>query len=79
MTKRIRFFLGLEVLIFVTAALIHFGALVDGYQDRGAGIAESVIAGVLLVGLILSWSAQARPAGQASVFRCSPYLGRSSG
>jgi hypothetical protein len=55
MTERIRFFLGLEALIFLTAALIHFGVLFDGYRDQGAGIAESVICGVLLLGLIASW------------------------
>jgi len=56
MTQQIRFYLGLEVLIFLAAALIHFEVLFDGYPDASAGIAESVIAGVLLLGLILSWA-----------------------
>jgi len=56
MTQQIRFFLGLGVLIFLTAALIHFEVLLEGYPDRSAGIAESVIAGVLLLGLITSWA-----------------------
>ena len=54
MTHQIRFYLGLETLIFVTAALIHFEVLFDGYPDPGAGIAESVIAAVLLLGLLMS-------------------------
>ncbi|MGH8952025.1 MAG: hypothetical protein ACRDX9_11425 [Acidimicrobiia bacterium] len=54
MIQQIRFFLGLEVLIFLSAALIHFDVLLGGYPDRSAGIAESVIAGVLLLGLIIS-------------------------
>jgi hypothetical protein len=68
MTERVRFFLGLEVVIFATAALIHFEILVDGYRDQGAGIAESVIAGVLLLGLTASWMSPAstRRAGIAA-------------
>ncbi|MGH8872393.1 MAG: hypothetical protein ACRDWS_10490 [Acidimicrobiia bacterium] len=55
MTRRIRSFLGLQVLIFLLAALTHFEVLFDGYPDREAGIAESVIGGVLLAGLALTW------------------------
>jgi len=54
MTNRIRLFLGLEAAIFIVAALIHFEVLVDGYYDREAGIAEGVIAGALLAGLLTS-------------------------
>src|SRR5256885_1263280 len=39
----------------VVAALSHFGILVSGYEHRAAGTAESVIAGVLLVGLATTW------------------------
>ena len=68
MTQRIRFFLGLEILIFLTAALIHFEVLFDGHRDREAGIAESVIAVVLLAGLVLSLvrPASTRTAGVAA-------------
>ena len=54
MARRIRLFLTWEALIFFTAALIHFGVFFGGYRDQGAGTAEGVIGGVLLLGLILS-------------------------
>lgn len=47
---RIRIFLLSEAVVFVVAALIHAGALVEGYQHREARIAESVIAVALLGG-----------------------------
>lgn len=52
---RIRLFVLLEGATFASAALVHFGVLLDGYQHRKAGIAESVIATVLLAGLALTW------------------------
>jgi hypothetical protein len=52
MGSRIRLMLGLETAIFFVAALIHFEALFEGYPDREAGIAESVIGLVLLAGLV---------------------------
>ncbi|HSN15067.1 MAG TPA: hypothetical protein VLT61_10570 [Anaeromyxobacteraceae bacterium] len=51
---RIRLFLLLEGASFASAALVHFGALFDGYRHRKAGIAESVIATALLAGLALT-------------------------
>ncbi len=65
MVNRIRLFLGLEAAIFIVAALIHFEVVLDGYYDREAGIAESVIAIVLLAGLLTSllWPAATRRAG----------------
>jgi hypothetical protein len=54
MVNRVRLFLGLEAAIFIAAALIHFEVLLDGYHDREAGIAESVIAAALLAGLLTS-------------------------
>jgi hypothetical protein len=64
--QRIRVFLLCEAATFIVAALSHFGVLVDGYEHRQAGIAESVIALVLLVGVALSWI---RPAwtGEAGI------------
>jgi hypothetical protein len=38
----------------VTAALVHSGVLMTGYEHREAAIAETVIGGVLLAGLTLS-------------------------
>jgi hypothetical protein len=53
-----------EAATFVVAALIHFGLFIRGYEHREASIAESVIAGVLLVGLVLTW---VRPASTRAI------------
>jgi hypothetical protein len=62
---RIRTFLLVEGAAFATAASVHFGIRLDGYQHRQAGIAESVIALALLLVLVLSWTrlASTRTAG----------------
>ena len=52
---RIRLFLLVEGASFASAALVHFGVLFEGTRHRKAGIAESVIAAVLLAGLALTW------------------------
>jgi hypothetical protein len=52
--RTIRLFVLIEGLSFLTAALVHFGVLLRGYQHHPAGTAESVIGVVLLVGLVLS-------------------------
>jgi heme A synthase len=49
-----------EAATFVAAAAIHFGAFLDGYGHRKAGIAETVIAAVLLAGSALAWSTPTR-------------------
>lgn len=64
MNREIKLFLGVEVVIFLIAALTHFEVLFDGYADRGAAIAESVIGVVLVAGLIL---ASLRPASARTV------------
>lgn len=51
-TTLVRAFLVAETAIFESAALIHAGVLMSGYEHRGARTAESVIALVLLVGLV---------------------------
>lgn len=51
----IRLLLFGETVVLLLAALIHTGALIDGYQHREAGTAENVMAGVLSMGFILSW------------------------
>jgi hypothetical protein len=51
-----RLFLLVQAATFATAALIHFGYLLEGYRDEGAAIPESIIAAVLLVGLALTWA-----------------------
>jgi hypothetical protein len=52
--KHVRTFLGIEAIAFGIAALVHAGVLTDGYQHREALIAESVIAGVLMIGLMVT-------------------------
>jgi ABC-type uncharacterized transport system permease subunit len=52
--KHIRTFLWIEAIAFGTAALVHAGKLTGGHQHREAAIAESVIAGVLMLGLAVS-------------------------
>ncbi len=54
--KVVRSFLIAQAAIFVAAVSIHFGWLVTGYQHQAAGTAESVIACVLLAGLLLTWA-----------------------
>src|SRR5438093_3962462 len=56
MIRLLRVLVVLETATFVTAALVHFGDLVDGYRHQAAGTGESVIAVVLLTGLTLSWT-----------------------
>ncbi len=51
MMQTIRLFLSVEAAAFITAASVHFGLLIHGYEHQKAGTAESVIAAVLVVGL----------------------------
>ena len=54
MTQTIRLFLLLEAAAFVAAASVHFSLVIAGYEHRKAGVAESVIAAVLIVGLAVT-------------------------
>src|SRR5712691_3397406 len=51
----IRLFLLFEASTFVVAALVHFGVLAAGYEHGAAGIAETVIAVVLLAAFLAAW------------------------
>jgi hypothetical protein len=51
---RIRLFILGEAIWFATAALVHVGALVRGFEHGRAAVAESVIAAVLSTGLVLT-------------------------
>jgi hypothetical protein len=42
--------------IFLALVSIHFGLLIGGYRHRNAGTTESVIAAVLVAGLLLTWT-----------------------
>jgi hypothetical protein len=50
MAQVVRRFLLVEAAAFITAAAIHGGWLIGGYEHREARIAESIIAAVLLGG-----------------------------
>lgn len=64
MAQVVRRFLLVEAATFITAAAIHGGWLVSGYEHREARIAESIIAVVLLTGAVI---ASARPASTRAV------------
>ncbi len=71
----IRLMLLVEATAFLTAALTHFGTLIDGYKHRQAANAESVIGLVLFLGWICTF---VRPtwASKASVSaHCFAVLG----
>lgn len=53
--QHIRMFLLVEAVVFVVAAFVHSGVLVDGYEHAEARVAESVLALVLFIGSLLSW------------------------
>ena len=55
MRQTIRLFLLLAGVSLLVAALVHRGVLVTGYEHREASAAETVIAGVLLLGFGLTW------------------------
>ena len=55
MTARMRSFLLLQAVMFTAAALVHSGLALHGYEHAQARTAESVIAAVLVAGLILTW------------------------
>ena len=52
--SRLRLLIVFEVLLFGAASLVHAGILATGYEHSRAATAESVIALVLLAGLLLS-------------------------
>ena len=53
---RVRGLLLLQIAIFLALVSIHFGLLIVGYRHRNAGTIESVIAAVLVAGLLLTWT-----------------------
>jgi hypothetical protein len=71
----IRLFLLVQAASFATAALIHFGYLLEGYRDQGAAVPESIIAVVLLGGLVLSWTPPPWPRRAAIAAQAFALLG----
>jgi hypothetical protein len=51
----IRGFLLVQIAIFLALVSIHFGLLIGGYRHQNAGTTESVIAALMVVGLLLTW------------------------
>ena len=51
--RKLDLLLRFEILAFAAAALVHAGVLVDGYEHREAYTAETIIAVVLLAGLLI--------------------------
>ena len=49
-------FLLVQIAMFLVLVTIHFGLLIGGYGHPAAGTTESVIAVVLLFGLLLTWT-----------------------
>ena len=54
--RTVRGFLLLQIAMFLVLVTIHFGLLIGGYGHPAAGTTESVIAIVLLFGLLLTWT-----------------------
>jgi hypothetical protein len=52
----VRGFLLVQIAIFLVLVTIHFGLLPGGYRHPAAGTTESVIAVVLVFGLLLTWA-----------------------
>ena len=53
---RVRGFLLVQIALFLVLVTIHFGLLVGGYDHPAAATTESVIAAVLVLGLLLTWT-----------------------
>ena len=70
-----RLFLAVEAISFGAAALVHAGWLASGYEHREAAIAESVIAGVLTLGLAASLLAPASSRAIALAVQAFALLG----
>ena len=51
----VRGFLLVQIASFLALVSIHFGLLIGGYRHQNAGTTESLIAAVLVVGLLLTW------------------------
>ena len=52
----VRSLLLLEIGLFLVLVSIHFGLLIGGYRHQNAGATETLIVGVLVVGLLLTWT-----------------------
>ncbi len=72
---RIRLFLLLEGAVFASAALVHFGVLLEGYEHRKAGVAEAVMAAVLLTGLALTRVSPSRTRSVGCAVQASVLMG----
>ncbi len=53
--RQIRLLLLGEAVSYLIASLFHVGVVIAGYRHREAFIAESIIAAVLFLGLVVGW------------------------
>jgi hypothetical protein len=60
MMKQYRTWLAIEGLIFLFAALVHAGYILNGYAHFQASIAETVIAAILLLAMQLTFMIPAK-------------------
>ncbi|HEX6630961.1 MAG TPA: hypothetical protein VF048_07715 [Gemmatimonadaceae bacterium] len=79
MTSIVRAFLLCEALAFGAASLVHRGILVEGYRHRNAYVAETVIAAVLLAGVLVSLVAPGRTRAAGLVAQGFALLGTAVG
>jgi hypothetical protein len=75
----IRLMLIVEAIAFLTAALTHFGILIDGYKHRQAANAESVIGLVLFLAWICTFVRPAWAKMAAVSAHCFAVLGTAVG
>ena len=54
--RTVRGFLLLQIAMFLVLVTIHFGLLIGGYRHPAAATTESVIAVVLVFGLVMTWT-----------------------
>jgi len=73
--SRVRGFLLLQIVIFLSMASLHFGLLIGGYSHRAAGSVELVIAAVLVAGLLLTWTPPPRRRRAATAAQSIGVLG----
>lgn len=52
----VRGFLLVQIAMFLALVTVHFGLLIGGYRHEAAAATESVIAVVLVLGFLLTWT-----------------------
>lgn len=55
MIRGTKVFIAVAAVSLIVASLIHLGLLIEGYRHQQAGVAEMVIAAVMVLGLAFTW------------------------